>query len=146
MLLALGAQWFVGGNQCALGAQVRQKQGRETQPSAAMLDSQEDSITNTYLASGWKEWRLEFRKSGMIYLHLRGLLQCDLDCRAPVSNKSTFLGMDPCENRTVETMDDYSILFVLGVPARFKQPPRGIELVQPVADLDSGTPVYVWTE
>jgi hypothetical protein len=101
-------------------------------------------VTGKHFESGWQEWRIEHRPNGIPYLHLQGMWMCSggtgADCGRPGGGTDDSR-IDPCEGRLV-WMHDEVILLILGVPPRFEQPPRGIELKHLLPDPDSDSAYY----
>jgi hypothetical protein len=101
-------------------------------------------VTNEHYESPWQEWQLEHRENGIFYLHLRDKRMCHKspeDCLSQTAGGGASLWYDFCEGR-VFTMQGEVVLLITGVPARFTQPPHGIELVEPLPDPDTAPVVY----
>jgi hypothetical protein len=79
--------------------------------------------------SDWQEWRVEYRESGFIRLHLEGMRRCsDIDSICDREgggvDPDLFTAIDYCEGEVIE-MPDEIILIVTGAK---DDPPRGILL------------------
>lgn len=86
--------------------------------------------TGDHYESDWQEWWVEYRESGIPYLHLKGMKPDGIG-ESPDSSWRDF-----CEDRTVEVHGEM-ILLVIGAPANRVEPsPRSIELwyLKPDAD------------
>jgi len=85
--------------------------------------------------SDWQNWWIEYDGSNIRYLRLAGLSACayvreEMDC-IPVEEVKGFW-YDFCQDKAID-MNEAGVLMVLRVPEQFRQPPRGIELVFPLA-------------
>lgn len=80
--------------------------------------------------SGWQSWRIENQDNGMPYLHLEGMRMCVYfsakDCETSGSDDTQWY--DFCRDEWVQTPGE-GVLMVWGIPEKFIQPPRGINLV-----------------
>jgi len=81
--------------------------------------------------SDWQEWWIEHRPSGFLRLHLEGMRRCD-DITSLCLMESGGLtqddwGVDECENETIRMAGEV-VLIVTGVPERYRDVPRRIEL------------------
>jgi hypothetical protein len=80
--------------------------------------------------SDWQSWWVEYTGNGIPYLHLEGMRTCAHtlhgDCEKAGGSGGAL--WDFCEEKTVYLPPGEWVLMVLGVPKRFEQPPRGIEL------------------
>jgi len=80
--------------------------------------------------SDWQSWWMENPENGIPYLHLEGMRMCAHtsygDCGFIEDGERAW--WDFCEDETRYLPPGEGVLMVLGVPKRFKQPPRGIEL------------------
>ena len=80
--------------------------------------------------SGWQPWWIEHTENGIPHLHLEGMRMCvywsHKDCNQQGGGETRWY--DFCQDEWIQTPDD-GVLMVLGVPDRFTQPSRGIELV-----------------
>lgn len=74
-----------------------------------------DSSTGYSYQSPWNQWSLEHRSSGGIYLHLEGMLYCDLVdvCRKPEDELGNFPFFEICEERYISPQGEL-ILVVVG--------------------------------
>ncbi len=92
-------------------------------------------LSNLRYESGWQEWWIEYRESGYLRLHLKGMHLCDdLEsiCRREGGglNPTEYTSIDYCENQVVE-MQDEVVLVVTGIPgSEISSFPRGITLRQ----------------
>jgi hypothetical protein len=82
--------------------------------------------------SNWQQWWVKYSESGIPYLQLEGMHMClqwiDMDCENP----DKWGGTNFCEGKygsPFPSNKKAGVLMVLGVPKRWKQPPKGIELV-----------------
>lgn len=99
----------------------------------------DDPIPGYHFESDWQKWRIEYRESGIPYLHMEGMRKCDgisERCRREGGGGDDILWFDFCEHRVIPMRGEV-ILLVVGVPERFTQPTRGILLRQLSADPDS---------
>jgi hypothetical protein len=80
--------------------------------------------------SEWLPWWVEYKESGIPYLHLEGMRLCvyfsGIDCEQVGGGEHNW--NDFCQDEWVQTPGE-GVLMVLGVPEQFIQPPRGMELV-----------------
>ncbi len=85
-----------------------------------------------------QRWRVEYRDGSPPLLHLEGMRLCvyslSSNCPPPPQQDHWY---DYCSDAIVEAHGE-GVLLVVGVPSRFEQPPRGIELAPLVKDPDSG--------
>ncbi len=108
--------------------------------------------------SDWKPWRVTYSADGLPYLHLQGMLMCaywsTMDCSTGQTGltplhigdtKDPFTGeyywYDGCQEDWVNTPGE-AVFMVLGVQARFDQPPRGIDLTPFTKSADGTTGPY----
>jgi hypothetical protein len=88
--------------------------------------------------SDWLPWSIEYDENGLPYLHMEGMRLCAyapdlIDCEqvgGGEEDQSLFNAgywYDFCK-KEMTLMPNEGTLIVLGVPERFVQPPRGIEL------------------
>jgi hypothetical protein len=80
--------------------------------------------------SDWQSWWVEYTGNGIPYLHLEGMRMCAhiSYSKCDKAGGSGGAWWDFCEEETVYLPPGEGVLMVLGVPKRFEQPPRGIEL------------------
>ncbi len=95
--------------------------------------------------SGWLPWSVTYSEPGLPYLHLEGFLTCAYwyqvgcdtasagveplplgDTKDPFADQAYWF--DFCQEKWVHTPGE-GVFVVLGVPAQFTQPPRGLSLV-----------------
>jgi hypothetical protein len=92
--------------------------------------------------SAWHSWWVEYNESGIPYLHLEEMRMCvyftGVDCNQ--SGSAEIFWYDFCLDELVQTPDE-GVLMILGVPEKFSQPPRGIELIS-FQGHDIGATVY----
>jgi len=78
----------------------------------------------------WLPWRIEYKESGIPYLHLESMRMCvyfdGMDCEQVGGGEHYW--KDFCRDEWIQTPGE-GVLMVLGVPERVIQPPRGFELV-----------------
>ena len=91
--------------------------------------------TGDYYESDWQEWWVEYRESGVFYLHLKGMLKCD-GIGGGCQQADDADWFDFCERRYV-TMHGEVILLVIGVPANRVEPPHAVELWQLSPNVDT---------
>jgi hypothetical protein len=103
--------------------------------------------------SDWQPWRLEYLEGGPPYLHLEGMRLCvstlslDLDCSQPGGGERDWNAYnenfyyDFCRRDSMLMVNE-GILLVMGVPQRFEQPLRGIELAVLMNCTDCGPFTY----
>lgn len=99
----------------------------------------DDPIPGYQYESDWQKWGIEYKESGIPYLHMEGMRKCDgisARCRREGGGGDDILWFDFCEHRVIPMRGEV-ILLVVGVPERFTQPTRGILLRQLSADPDS---------
>jgi len=81
--------------------------------------------------SDWQEWWIEHRPSGFLRLHLEGMRRCDgitsLCLMEGGGLTQDDWGVDECENETIRMAGEV-VLIVTGVPERYRDVPRRIEL------------------
>lgn len=94
----------------------------------------DDTQTGEHYQSDWQEWWVEYRKSGMAYLHLNGMLKCDGiggGCQEPDGEWFDF-----CERQYV-SMHGEVVLLVIGVSENRVDPPHVVELWQLMWNADT---------
>lgn len=89
----------------------------------------------------WQTWSLEYQKTGIPYLHLKGMRFCgfnpDISCEQTNGG-----GFDFCSKKSISTSDE-GILIILG-SSLTPGPPRGINLWYPLGS--ENTWVYTLQE
>lgn len=98
-----------------------------------------------HYTSEWLRWWLQPRENDVPLVHLEGMRWCTHMC---FTSKGTWY--DFCKGEMITFYDDEVILLVTGVVTEdkttpfpgFVPPPRGIQLIHPKGDPDSGVPVF----
>lgn len=79
--------------------------------------------------SEWLSWWLEYGENGIAYLHLEEMRLCaywpSMDCQE--LGGGDIYWYDFCQEQWLQTPNE-GIIMVLGIPKRFTQTPRGIDL------------------
>ena len=100
---------------------------REDGKYKQIIDSKDLSIE---YESDWLPWRVEYSEDDIPYLHLEGMRLCvalgSTDCNQ--MGWGNIKWHDMCQDKWVDSPNE-GVLAVLGVPKRFTQPPRGIQLM-----------------
>ena len=112
----------------------------------------ENDLTSFYYASLWNEWYLEWRPTGGLLLHLRGMRYClstDEICRRPEGGGGEWHYYDPCEDRSLTMGNEVILAVVGGQDPRYsgiEVVPRGILLQHMRASTYSSDAFFVLTE
>ena len=99
--------------------------------------------------SDWQPWRVEYNELGTPYLYMDGML---LYAYVPeLIEKETigggdFYWTDLCLRKLIKMPPGEGVLIVEGVPTRFDQPPRGIELSTPSVSIEASPWTYILQE
>ncbi len=96
-------------------------------------DGKYKQIFDSYIhfESDWQNWWIEYRPSGFLRLHLEGMRRCDsiesLCEKEDGGLLENMWAVDECENEMIR-MPGEIVLIVTGVPERYLNVPRRIEL------------------
>ncbi len=111
----------------------------------------QNSVTGFHFEGSWQPWWIEYRPSGIPYLHLVRMRMCqegDGYCGIEEGGGGSTPWRDYCENRQIEMRGEV-IFFVLKAPRSIGTPPagwrpypRGIWLVQLSESMDTATPTF----
>jgi len=97
----------------------------------------------------WLPWRIEYSETGIPYLFLEGYR---LYAYRPNFIDGETVGggdgywFDFCQRAEIKMPPGLGVLIVAGVPARFKQPPRGIEISFPSRSIENSPWTYTIQE